>query len=196
MLPVQRGRRLTWQAQPDLADEFVETGRMPLSDRITERYSDRYTVVELEGLLSRPTLQKRLDNLDNYLAMLRPGSERQPIAERPPWRATDRLSDGVVEGIVAAYLAGSPTTRLADQHGLSKSTVSKLLIDRGVTLRRARLSSPEIEEAAALYAHGWSLAEVGEKFHRQPSVILRAFQKAAVPRRDSHGRQRPIDHDG
>jgi len=130
-----------------------------------------------------------LDNLDSYLSTLLPGLERLPHEERPPWRATDRLSGDAVEKIVAAYLAGSPTTLLADQHGLCKSTISKLLTDRGVELRRRSLTEREIKEAAELYVCGWSLAMVGKAFGRHPSVILRAFQNAAIPRRDCHGRE-------
>jgi hypothetical protein len=146
--------------------------------------------VELRGLLSRQTVQESLDNLDRYLSTLPPGLERQPIAEQTPWRATDRLSNDVVEEIVAAYLAGTPTTRLAEQYGLCKSSISKLLVDHSVTLRRRSMTSGQVEEAAALYSQGWSLVRIGEELHRQPSVILRAFQQARIPRRDCHGRER------
>lgn len=146
--------------------------------------------VELTELFSRSSTKDKLDNLGHYLSALPPGTKRQPIADRPRWRATERLSAGMAEEIVAAYLAGSPTPRLAEQYGLCRSSISKLLADRGVELRRRSLTKSEIDQAAELYSQGWSLAMVGQSFGRHPSVILRAFQNCAIPRRDCHGQER------
>jgi hypothetical protein len=99
----------------------------------------------------------------------------------------------VIKDIVAAYIAGATTSQLAEQNSICKSSVNGLLVDHAVVLRRQGLTSPEVEEAARLYNRGWPLAQVGEKFDRRPSVILRAFQKAGVPRRDSHGRPQASD---
>jgi IS30 family transposase len=73
-------------------------------------------------------------------------------------------------------------------YGLGKGAVLRLLDAHGVVRRRQGLRPTEVEEAIRLYGQGWSLARIGEHFGRHHSVILRALERADVPRRDSHGR--------
>ncbi|MGY1681979.1 helix-turn-helix domain-containing protein [Geodermatophilus sp. SYSU D01176] len=73
-------------------------------------------------------------------------------------------------------------------YGLGKGAVLRLLDIHGVTRRRQGLPPFEVQEALRLYGQGWSLARIGERFGRHHSVILRALERAGMPRRDQHRR--------
>ena len=133
-------------------------------------------LVELEGQLS--TL--------SYEAQRALKCTRLPqIASHLPARqvhqqAARRLgTDGVAE-VVAAYLAGVPTTELTETYGMGKGTVLRLLEREGVALRNQGLTDNQVIEAAALYKTGWSCARLGDRFGADPTTVHRALKLAGV----------------
>jgi hypothetical protein len=93
--------------------------------------------VELTGLLSSPAIRPLLDSLTTSVTRLAAGSSAhtQPPV-RPPQRVDRRLGEDRISELVAAYVAGSPSTRLTRQYGVGKGTVLRLLRERGVAIRR------------------------------------------------------------
>ena len=135
-----------------------------------------FSMVELEGQLS--TL--------SYEAQRALKCKRSPqMAPRVPARqvhqqAARRLgTDGVAE-VVAAYLAGVPTTELTETYGMGKGTVLRLLEREGVALRNQGLTDNRVIEAAALYKIGWSCARLGEHFDVDPTTVHHALKFAGV----------------
>lgn len=72
-----------------------------------------------------------------------------------------------------------------------KHTVSKILHDLAIPLRRQSMTAAEQAEAIQLYQQGWSLARLGRHFGRAHTVVRDVLERAGIPRRDSHGRPRP-----
>jgi DNA-binding transcriptional regulator LsrR (DeoR family) len=48
------------------------------------------------------------------------------------WRVSDRLSEADLYGLVCGYRAGTTARELAEQFNISKSSVKRLLRERGV----------------------------------------------------------------
>jgi hypothetical protein len=57
-------------------------------------------------------------------------------------------------------------------------------------VRNQPLSETAVREVISLYESGWSMARIGEKLGRQPTVVRDVLVRAGIPRRDSHGRRR------
>ena len=57
---------------------------------------------------------------------------RWPVA-RQGWRLTNRLSETQIQAIVHAYLSGATAAQLAAAHGLSLSSLKRILRAAGAT---------------------------------------------------------------
>ena len=98
-----------------------------------------------------------------------------------------RISTETVDQLVSDYKSGVPTTELTGRYGLAKSSVLKLLADRGVVMRRQGLTDAEMEEAIRLYKQGLSVLDVGERIGRSSTVVWRALKKHGVALRPRNG---------
>ena len=98
-----------------------------------------------------------------------------------------RVGPETVDRLVADYESGVPTTELTGRYGLAKSSVLKLLADRGVVMRRQGLSEAELTKAAQLYEQGLSVLDVGERIGRSSTVVWRALKKHGVALRPRNG---------
>jgi hypothetical protein len=116
-----------------------------------------------------------------------PLEQRSPIV-KPPHQAVQRLGSARVAEMVSSYEQGAATTELTRRYGLGKGTVLRLLREQGVALRHQPLDAQSAIDAIALYQAGWSLAHIGIKTGRQPTVIRNVLERSGVARRDSHGR--------
>jgi hypothetical protein len=94
-----------------------------------------------------------------------------------------RLGDETIAQIVAAYKAGTPTTKLMAEHHISKAGILKLLSDAGVSMRRQALTVEQMSEAAELYRSGLPLAKVSEQPKLPHESIRRALVDAGVEMR-------------
>jgi hypothetical protein len=145
--------------------------------------------VELEGQLSHPALP--LLRLVRRWRQLPAGEPSRSVGtRRSPQRAEERLGPVYIAQLLADYKRGVATTELTRTYGLGKGAVLRLLEANDVARRRQSLTPDQVREAIRLYGLGWPLGRIGERFGRHHSVMLRALERAGVPRRDSHGRER------
>jgi hypothetical protein len=61
-----------------------------------------------------------------------PRPSRRPVT-RPAWSLTDRLNEAQLRAIVDDYLSGATAARLAVAHGLSLSSLKRILRSAGAT---------------------------------------------------------------
>ena len=66
--------------------------------------------------------------------------------------------------IAARYESGETTQQVGTRYCISKSRVTNILREQGVTIRRQGLNDERIREAATLYAAGRSLAWLGARY--------------------------------
>ena len=109
---------------------------------------------------------------------------------RAPKQRQTRLSDAQVPDLVAGYTSGSTVYDLAEQFSCHRHTVSKILKERGITLRLSSMTHAQIAEAVALYESGLSLAKIGVRLGFNDNTIRLRLVERGVRMRDSHGRTR------
>lgn len=144
--------------------------------------------MELEAQLSNPS--PPLLRLVRRWRQLPAGEPSRSVGRRRPrQRAEERLGPAHIAQLLADYERGVATTELTRTYGLGKGAVLRLLEVNGVTRRRQSLTAKQVCEAIRLYGLGWPLGRIGERLGRHHSVVLRALERAGVPRRDSHGRE-------
>ncbi len=96
-------------------------------------------------------------------------------------RAEDRLGPEGVAQLLADYQAGHSTKYLQRTYGLSQGAVLRLLNANGVARRQRGLSSGQGQEAIRLYAAGWSLTRIGDRFGKDHTVVRNAVRGASPP---------------
>jgi hypothetical protein len=87
--------------------------------------------------------------------------------------------------IAARYESGETTQQVGTRYCISKSRVTNILREQGVTIRRQGLNDERIREAATLYAAGRSLAWLGARYgvsHTTVAVALRRQGMQLRPR--------------
>ncbi len=119
---------------------------------------------------------------------LRPVEPPVILKEESPARPVQhRLRPEEIAELVAAYRAGGTIDELATRFSVHRTTVMGHLTRLDVARRRRGLSAEQIGDAAKLYAQGWSLARVGERFAVSGETVRVAFQKAGVAIRPRQG---------
>jgi hypothetical protein len=92
------------------------------------------------------------------------------------------MSPALTANIVAAYHSGATSRQIAAQFRVSRQTVVRQLRANNVPVRRTEPLSPAaVQEVLRLYESGWSLARVGERFHRSASGVQWILIRAGVP---------------
>ena len=74
-----------------------------------------------------------------------------------------RLSASNQEELLAGYADGVPVQELAARFQVHRGTVTKLVRQAGLGVRRPAVPEPVRQEAVRLYADGLTLVEVGEQ---------------------------------
>lgn len=115
------------------------------------------------------------------------GNPRTPTRLPHINKLEQRLEPEILDQIAHDYEAGSTTIELMSRYGLGKGTVIKLLHDRGVPMRRQGLSEAQIKEAMRLYADGWSLARLGQRYDCAHTVVRKALLNHGVRMRARPG---------
>jgi len=77
---------------------------------------------------------------------------------------------------------------LAERFGVHRTTVVAIFERHDVPRRHQKLTVQLLQQAAELYADGWSLERVGTALEVDASTVQRAFKRRGIARRDSHGR--------
>lgn len=83
--------------------------------------------------------------------------------------------------MVERYKAGATERELGDQFGIHRTTVAAHPGRAAVPTRRGRSLRPgELDEAAHLYAQGWSVARLSERYGVSGHTVTAARRKAGV----------------
>lgn len=99
----------------------------------------------------------------------------------PRVHAVERRLDQLTrQELIAAYIAGSPTTALMEQHNLGKGTVLGILRRAGVEMRNQGLDFAELPRAIALYESGLSLKRVAEQVACDAETVRKELKAAGV----------------
>lgn len=107
--------------------------------------------------------------------------------QRPPRRVMDRFTPEQLAELVAQYRAGTPTTALCRQYGLSKSSVLETLRSAGVQMRRQPLTADQVARAVRLYESGLSQSHVAKQLGLAQSSLQLALTRAGVEMRPPTG---------
>ena len=75
---------------------------------------------------------------------------------------------------------------LAAMFGLSRTAVMATLTRLGAESRRG-IVDRRVEEASTLYAQGWSLAQIGQRYGVYPSTVRDALLRAGARMRPRPG---------
>ncbi|MBB4930382.1 lambda repressor-like predicted transcriptional regulator [Lipingzhangella halophila] len=124
-------------------------------------------------------LWRKLPNLESFL----PTKEPQQVP-----RAIQRPTDKHISDIVAEYREGATIRQLAIKHRIGRETVSKILKQSGVTMRRTGLTPEQVEEAVRLYTKGWSLAKIGNRFSVDGKTVWSRLTDRGVRMREPYER--------
>ncbi|WP_082013805.1 helix-turn-helix domain-containing protein [Microbacterium hominis] len=110
------------------------------------------------------------------------GSERtfQPRVKRG-W---NRLNADQHAAVVTRYRNGETSTALAEEYGVAKSTILRILRDKNVMVRRQPLTPEQVSEAAHFYEDGLSLSQVATQLGVNQETMRVAIIKAGVALRE------------
>jgi len=98
-----------------------------------------------------------------------------------------RVTAAEVVEIGEQYQAGRSMNNLARQYGVHRNTIRRMLQSGDVPIRHGGLSPDRVEEAAALYRAGWSLARLGEKYGCADTAAGHALRRHGVEIRPRRG---------
>ena len=113
---------------------------------------------------------------------------REPIVQ--PFKLTQRLDNSTINEIITNYESGKSSYELAEECGISKNSVIKLLREAGVPIRNQPLTDQQVTEAIRLYEAGKSLAKIGAHLGVDHGTVWRQLKKCGVEMRDTHGKER------
>ena len=99
-----------------------------------------------------------------------------------------RASEDLLQQAEVAYAAGGSLKAVARQVGLGHERFSRLLQERGVTLRNHSPSTNEIQLMQSMYEQGASLERAGDKFGYTAGTVRKHLIIAGVTMHDTHGR--------
>jgi hypothetical protein len=101
-----------------------------------------------------------------------------------------RLTQEETSALAQEYRAGATVYELAVRFHIHRTTVSEHLHGLGVRMRRQGLDQGQVDQAAALYSHGWSVARIGGHLGVDGGTVWLALRASGVRMRDTHGRER------
>jgi transposase len=136
---------------------------------------------------------RRYSKLPSLDLPARIAQKTAPVARQPaarPRRVSHRLGAEAIEQLVTDYLAGATTRDLAARYELSKTTVTRLLRQRGAVRTRG-LTTEQITLGLELYALGYSVARAAEALDVHVNTLYGALTRAGVEMRGRYERQAP-----
>ncbi|WP_431779122.1 helix-turn-helix domain-containing protein [Microbacterium aurantiacum] len=114
-------------------------------------------------------------------------------------RGWNRLNAEQQAAAVTRYSNGETSTALAEEYGVTKSTISRILREARVVVRRQPMTPEQVSEAAQLYEAGLSLSQVPKRLEVNQETMRTAILKAGVVLREptkaktAHAADRPSD---
>ncbi|MFT4189761.1 MAG: hypothetical protein QM621_14440 [Aeromicrobium sp.] len=112
------------------------------------------------------------------------------VPAKPRVRQKTWLSDEQKADIVTAYKGGAKVKGLAKQYRVDPTTVSGILRQAGIKVKRTGLLPQEIPDAIRRYEAGDSLATISEAMGVSRATVRLRLLEHGVKMRDSHGRPR------
>ncbi|MDO5676164.1 MAG: helix-turn-helix domain-containing protein [Propionibacteriaceae bacterium] len=82
--------------------------------------------------------------------------------------------------MIAEYEAGASLISIATARRLGKQTVSRLLAEAGVRIRRQGLDEEQVGQAVRAYLSGQTTREVADELGVGHSMVWRALKSAGV----------------
>ncbi len=130
----------------------------------------------------------RYSNPDNVARLWRvlSGLGRDRVSHRPVpslRQKQTRLTESQRSEVVGRYLAGESANALAVEFGVDRRTVTAHVRRADVEVRYRVINRIDVDDAAALYASGLSLAAVGQRIGVSARSVLNAFRAAGVATR-------------
>ncbi|PCK23544.1 MULTISPECIES: Hin recombinase [Rhodococcus] len=144
---------------------------------------DANLVVRLRESLSRKdALLAALARQVEIPASPAPHSEELLLkADERSYRPQRRLSEFEVESLVSEYEGGKTAPEVAEQFGVHRQTIARLLASRGVATRsRARIDTNLLAELAWHYERGRSTIELGRQYGLAASSVGKALKKSGL----------------
>jgi DNA invertase Pin-like site-specific DNA recombinase len=126
-------------------------------------------VVEILGCYSNRASFKidKLNIIRDALNQIDAAELRRPPTKKPRpsqrYRLTDRFTPEELNQLVARYKAGEPSTALARESGIAKSTFLRLLAERGVGTRSRKLTAAQGEKILQLRGQGVVIREIAKQ---------------------------------
>jgi len=105
-------------------------------------------------------IRDALDRIDAAELRRSPAKKPRPVQR---YRLTDRFTADELDRLVARYKAGEPSTVLAREYGIAKSTFLRLLAERGVGPRPRGLTPGKEEEILRLRKQGMIIREIAKR---------------------------------
>ena len=99
-------------------------------------------------------------------------------------RGWNRLSAEHQAAVIAQYDSGTTSIALAEEFGVAKSTILRILRDARVVVRRQPMTSEQVGKAADLYESGLSLSQVAKRLDVNQDTMRLAILKAGVTLRE------------
>jgi DNA-directed RNA polymerase specialized sigma24 family protein len=146
--------------------------------------------VELAERLSRSETAETVRILTDLVISGAASACNEQVALAGPRNTVRKLTPDEVTTLVERYQGGATVYVLAAEFKIGRETVSRHLRRQGVRLRLDGLDDRQIEEAAVLYAGGWSLARVGKHLGVTGNTVRAALLTRGVQTRDCQGRER------
>jgi len=108
------------------------------------------------------------------------------------WKLSDRLSEDDVAAIVAAWKAGTPRRKIAENFGISQASVHRLLVENDEQhgnpnqVRRIadRFSPEKVQEIVNAYRDGMKQREVVVHYGISASALKRLLRERGVRKND------------
>ncbi|WP_431230479.1 hypothetical protein [Paenarthrobacter nicotinovorans] len=87
---------------------------------------------------------------------------RTPEPPKQRYRLSDRYSAETLAEIVSRYAAGEPSTQLANEYGIAKSSLLTLLAKNGTQSRSYRLTPAQEKQIRLLRSQGMALRTIAK----------------------------------
>ncbi len=116
-------------------------------------------------------------------------SPRRPAPSGIPPRSKRSLLPTDIDDIVHRYDGGETTQQIGAHFRISKSRVSTVLREQGITIRRQGLTVEQSAEAEMLYSNGKSLAWLGARYDVSHTAVAAALLRQGMQLRPRPGRR-------
>lgn len=113
-------------------------------------------------------------------------SVRDSLGECQPRvkRGWNRLNTDQQAAVVTRYSNGETSATLAEEYGVAKSTILRILREARVVVRRQPMTPEQVSDAAQIYVTGSPLSQVAKRLGVNQETMRTAILKAGVVLRE------------